>query len=98
MTWRERIQAARESGRFTEYDKDLASNWNTCAVGEQREAMPSVVLKFTELGTMPQDNELYNLGGGPNGFYTAVLENNINLAESLLDRIEDRVLAMKRAL
>ena len=34
MTWRERIDTAKQTGRFTEEDMAMAGSWCQCAVGE----------------------------------------------------------------
>ena len=34
MTWLQRIEAALQTGEFTQDDKEKAGEWNTCAVGE----------------------------------------------------------------
>ena len=99
MTWRERIIEARAHGMFTDDDKCAAGQWATCAVGEQHAALPLVVLYDNSLHC-PKDWELAELGshglrdGG--GFCAAVMRHDFDLADSLLDAIEDRVLVLKR--
>jgi hypothetical protein len=101
MTWRERIVAAKERGRFTLLDRLEAAKWSTCAVGEQHAALPDVVLYVPpEQGysAYPLDTQLMQLGSEcPDGFSWAVQKDDIAGAESLLDRIEDRVLELKRS-
>ena len=99
MTWRERIEAARERGAFTWREKaDAFSSWLTCGVGEQRVKHPEVVLYVDESENGgPVDKRLYVLGGdSQSGFGFAVFHDNFSLAETRLDEIEDRVLQLKR--
>ena len=108
MTWRERIVAARERGAFTDHDVDDArGSWLTCAIGEQHAAHPDVVVYSDETPYGgPVDGVLRTLGGPPwaplpappppCGFNEAVVLNAVDLAEDLLDQIEDRVLQLKR--
>ena len=91
-TWRERVAAARTRGRFTQEDCDLASDWDRCAVGEQRAILPMVVV-CTSLLLGPEDDTLNELG---RRFYAAIKAGDIAEAERLLDKIEDRILEMKR--
>ena len=100
-SWRERIVAARARGGFTIDDKTAAGSWPTCAVGEQHAALPDVVVyepsTFSASGVVPTDDVLTRLGSGHrDGFCGAVLCDDATLAETLLDAIEDRVLALKR--
>lgn len=100
MIWRDCIVAARERGYFTAEEKEQAGGWDTCAVGEQRAQHPLVVTyRFDALSRAgwPADHDLYMLGGVKGGFFSAVLTDNIALAERRLDEIEDRVLELKRA-
>jgi len=107
MTWRERIVAARERGHFTQADREEATSWTTCAVGEQHRHYPSVVLysdcrehETTSIGCgCPDDVPLLHFGdnGHPAGFAYAVSINDFRGAENALDQIEDRVLELKRA-
>jgi hypothetical protein len=100
-SWRERIQAARERGSFTAQDRKDAAGWCTCAVGEQRRALPDVILwtpphpfrlAWKEGG--PVDDPLETIGAE---FGDAVVLNDFSRADRLLDAIEDRALALKRA-
>lgn len=102
MTWRERTIQAHQRGHFTDEDKVLAAEWATCSVGEQHEISPLVVVysrlcqvsdACTAMG--PQDLILREFGSY-RGFYGAVYHNRVNEAESWLDKIEDRVLQLKR--
>jgi hypothetical protein len=101
MTWRERIAAARERGRFTQDDTRAGASWETCAVGEQHAMYPTVVVMAESalwLGTTigPADDTLFRLGDAISGFGDAVARNDFNKADVLLDAIEDRVLQLKR--
>lgn len=99
MTWRERIAAARERGRFTAEDRTLAGSWETCAVGEQRHQHPAVVLVIPGHLDLPADFDLQVLGGrAVGGFALAVQYNRPHDADVALDAIEDRVLQLKREL
>lgn len=95
-TWRERVAEAKVSGYFTKEDKLLANSWDTCAIGEQRELYPDVVLSLNLNHHIPADDILYILGQVSSGFCFAIYRQNIKLASDLLDKIEDRVLELKR--
>ena len=84
-TWRERVADAKERGRFTDQDVDLAADWNSCAVGEQHALHPFIVKLFP--------TNMFQEGFD---FITAVSDDRIDEADALLDRIEDRVLQLKR--
>lgn len=94
--WRERIAEARERGAFTDADRYMAAEngWGTCAVGEFRAQYPEVIkmLAIAEEET-PQD---YSLRRNGIDFGLAVGMQEIDVAEILLDKIEDRVLELKR--
>lgn len=107
MTWRERIAAARQRGKFTTADVHLACGcgWRTCAVGEQAAPYPELwrtLAPFSAFETesisvlIPIDPVLIWLGGNSRGFGKAVRTDDIDEAERLLDAIEDRVLELKR--
>ncbi len=94
MTWRERIQAARERGTFTREDCALAGDGNTCAVGEAH-------LAHGGRRSLAYGAAFYGMGADPAdkpgaAFFGAVLRNHFDRAESLLNLIEDRALALKR--
>ena len=95
MTWRERIAAARERGFFTQADLSDARDYLTCAGGEQ--ARCGRIFNFVELGhfhgSPAYDAQLWEAGSE---FPSAVLCNDMKLAEALLDQIEDRALQLKR--
>lgn len=101
-TWRERIAEARENGSFTAQDVQDASCWSCCAVGEQRQNMPNIIV-YVEGGKLPKDKILRKLGERSygafwlrDGFYAAVFKSDFDKAERLLDAIEDRALQLKR--
>lgn len=97
MTWRERIQAARERGEFTLEDfEDATGSWLTCAVGEQHALMPEIVLYGQPSVLGPWDTKIRALGNTFTGFGRAVTLDDVARAEELLDAIEDRVLQLKR--
>lgn len=93
MTWRERIVEARERGCFTKMDWYDAHDFSSCAVGEQRLALPGVVVMMDDCEA-PDDDMLYSLGYA--FFWKAVKVDDFTEAERLLDAIEDRVLVLKR--
>ena len=96
MTWRERIVAARERGKFTTHDTHEAlGSWFACAVGEQKSVAPALVRPILrpDTTTGPADDQLYQDGMA---FGTAVAHDLFDVAEKLLDAIEDRVLELKR--
>ena len=92
LTWRERIIAAEKRGYFLEKDKKDIQMWQTCAVGEQHEMQPTVVVRLTGY-TTPKDIQLYQLG---NSIALAVHYDLFLIAAEILDTIEDRVLQLKR--
>jgi hypothetical protein len=96
-TWRERV-AEWEAGReITTEEIALAKSFRTCAVGEQHQKHPDVVVYGG--GGGPDDEELFQLGGGYGaleGFLGAVRLHDAHKAGRYLDAIEDRVLALKR--
>src|SRR5206468_3368336 len=91
MTWRERVAAARERGRFTFKDRQDARDWCTCAVGEQWHQVPSVIVYIDD--QTPRDRALIDAGAQ---FCAAVNFNDFADAEALLGAIEDRTLELKR--
>ncbi len=95
MTWRERIAAARDRGRFTKRETKLAESWHTCAIGEQHQQLPDVVVYMpdSDKTASPDDPHLCRLG---HDFYRTVMRGCADDAEALLDQIEDRVLQLKR--
>ena len=103
MTWRERVVAAEARGKFTHEDFKLASVWDTCAVGEQHQRNSHVVVYIPtdcfchEFRECPQDDKIARLGG-IDGFFGAVILNDMHAAGRYLDKIEDRVMELKRAL
>ena len=91
MTWRERIQAARERGRFTPYDRDDASEYCSCAVGETVEKYG-----VSRGGFVCDKGSLFSAQAVGVRFYRAVKANSFDEAEALLDAIEDRGVELKR--
>ena len=88
--WEQRIDEARERRilglvpypRFTREERDLASNWATCAVGEMRHRYG-----------VRMDRTLGTLGVK---FYRAVLWNMVDRAAELREAIETYSLDRKR--
>src|SRR5688572_8829656 len=96
MTWRERIVAARERGSFSWADRQDAIHWTTCAVGEQHDLHPTVVVGIDHVfHGGPADGTLGVLGSLC-CFQGAVNRDDFDAAELYLDQIEDRVLELKR--
>jgi hypothetical protein len=89
--WRKRLIWAENRTFFTEHEKDLAHDWNTCAVGE------GLGLKKSDVGyhnLLPSgtDKELITLGAR---FYNfAVLKDNFQKGWEILEKIETRLRAL----
>lgn len=81
MNWTERIAAAKTNGGFTEADIRLASDWVTCACGEQ-----DLRIRRDFCGA-PLDLELADYG---RRFGYAVANHTPNSAAILLAKIETR--------
>ena len=101
MTWRERIQAARERDRFTADDlydagvHKLTRPYARCAVGEQADRYGAdLIFEWPEERIGPIDQELRDLGAQ---FCGNVSVHDFTSAERLLDAIEDCALELKRA-
>lgn|GEM_PF-7116915 len=71
MTWKDRIEAAKDNGSFSDEDKALARSWETCAVGEN---LPAVKVS----------SDVKRLGEDFNG---AVQQDDVRQAEHICDRI-----------
>lgn len=98
MKWRERVQAARERGTFSVQDRRDVGEWGTCMVGEARQILVEHGLDEVRVFF---DEQLKRLGvwGLPNtvkGPIHATLFDDFDLADRLLDAIEDRMLELKR--
>lgn len=85
--WRERIERAKAHGCFSESDIYQSALWACCAVGEQAE-LNSLVVSLCLIDAVL---EMYGMD-----FMTAVKQHDFHGAARLLDRIEDRVLELKR--
>ena len=79
--WYTRIIEAREWGEFTEGENELASDWPTCACGEQDDR-----IERDDAGE-PLDSYLSALGAL---FLRTVADNNFDEAELVLTQIEKR--------
>ena len=81
---------------------DATGSWLTCAVGEQLALYGAKAVVLQDTGyfeKLPQDWVLRTLGSTHDGgFGDAVLRNDFDEAEHLLDAIEDRALVLKRSL
>jgi len=103
MMWRERIQAARECGHFTLRDlldagccveNYEATGFSLCAVGEQADRYGAALFFLCpDVRAGVLDEQMRTMGGS---FAGAVSVHQFNRAETLLDRIEDRALQLKR--
>lgn len=104
MTWRERIVAARERGGFTHEDHERAHDWTTCAVGEQVDLTGERVQVLPVRFDGVKNEALLTLGErfvgcvsmACTGHAWAPTTAEIDEAEAILDRIEDRVFELKR--
>ena len=101
MTWRERIQAAREQGHFTLDDHEDACGrlnhgaYALCAVGEQADRYGTdLIFQWPDTRRGVLDQLLRTLGGI---FAGDVSMHDFSEAERVLDRIEDRALELKLA-
>jgi hypothetical protein len=81
LTWAQRIEAARARGWFTEGDKNRASEWTTCAVGE---ALPAEVDRWLSTLSVRADS----LARPGLAFAMAVGENDFAAASRLLAEIK----------
>ncbi len=78
MTWKAKIENAKEKGYFTKIDKDDAKMWPFCAVGEKCK----ITLSDTSVD-LPE--KIHDLGIT---FCQAVLMDDIKSAERLYKRIQ----------
>lgn len=60
--WADRLAAAVKRGKFTKKDVRDASNWSTCAVGEQPRKVTGVTVEVNLMGSRPGDDGLRRLG------------------------------------
>jgi hypothetical protein len=60
VIWRKRLAAAITRGYFTNFQADLAGEWDTCAIGEAKKLNTSIVKRGYHNG--PLDYELEKLG------------------------------------
>ena len=100
MMWRERIQAARQRGVFTQEDRMDAgcigstTSYRLCAVGEQADRMGSdLIFDWPKDRVGVTDPLLRDLGGQ---FAGCVAVGDFDEAEHVLDVIENRALCLKR--
>lgn len=104
ISWRERVAAARARGAFTKEEIRLACHeWMTCAVGEQHKLHPELGILVIPRGwtaLTPATPVLRGLGSegyaDDDGFVNAVMENDFDMAERVLDRLDDLILTYKR--
>ncbi len=82
--WRRRIEEAKEAGGFSEEERSLAANWDTCAVGEGYVALGKKLGPSQE----PRDPRLAELGAK---FYIQISNDSYRDASETLDRIEARL-------
>ena len=97
-TWRERIVEARVRGWFTDDDRQAASSYTTCKVGEEGRRAGLYILRelveFSERMAAPLRPHNWECDGIL--FWKAVCVNDFNEADRLADAIEDRALQLKR--
>lgn len=89
MTWRERVVAARQRGKFTMLEVVQAGRLDECAVGEAAAASGFTYSAIVER-QHPCDVWL------DLAFTGAVASGNFTRADDILDAIDDRVLQLKR--
>lgn len=77
--WRGRIAGAIIRGHFSEEERDLAENWDTCAIGEAKFNFGFHIANTPSMMGYGQD------------FYRAVKANKFKLANSILDAIEEQL-------
>lgn len=82
ITWRQRIEAARSRGSFTEDDREDADLWGCCAVGEMVDLNPA--LEKDTIDVIAEDEDLHSLGMD---FTHAVLSDNIDWASRVHEKI-----------
>ena len=88
-TWRERIAEAKARGGFNEEDEDLVQGWETCFVGEQ------VANGIVPRGIWYDDLAIEDLGiRATEAVYC--WSRRFKRAETILGKIEDRALQLKR--
>ena len=95
MTWRERIQAARERGKFTPADWKAYWNPKTCLLGE---TVTGVRGHYNPAFWNAIDNSITREGtvSLQERIQTVMRARDFDATESLLDAIEDRALQLKR--
>jgi hypothetical protein len=87
MKWRKRLIWAESRKFFSEHDRQLAHDWNTCAIGEGLQLRKSEVVD--NLPPSGIDHGLIVLGSR---FYnSAVLKDNFKKAWDILEKIETRL-------
>ena len=73
MNWKDRIERAKDTGRFTVDDLSCAFNWSSCAVGEIIDPYKRLTNKQIQLGFK---------------FFTNILDNDIPQAEKTYKEIQ----------
>ena len=76
--------AARERGRFTSQERNLASSFNTCAINEHATRIKSVIPKNENGERSPPNEYARRLG---QIFYDAVCDNDFSSALGVLAEI-----------
>ena len=84
MTWKDRLKKASWNG-FTDDDREAASSWNSCAVGELKSIQ-------RDLQGRPDDSILFNLG---QAFDAAVYNRDRRQARKLYVAIHKQVRKLK---
>lgn len=84
MNWDARLKRAEKQGVFLDADKDLAGEWSSCAVGENKgEYRTNSINKYT--ADRPRAGQLWKLGMD---FQWAVAYDKVSEARALYDRIQ----------
>lgn len=92
MSWTKRIKKALKVGVFTQEDKDDASSWTTCAVGEVSQRYPKVVVVVDEAyDHEPKNGRMEQLGAD---FYDAVAEDRVRDAAKIFVKIQAHTLKL----
>ena len=76
MSWKARIRLAKKTGSFTQDDEALASDFETCAVGEQLGPLPAPPIPLTD--------DVFQLG---QDFFDAVEDGDIEEASQIYRKI-----------
>ncbi len=93
-TWRERIAEARARGSFSPEDWRVWRSPFTCLIGEAAAVVGWGKIDRLKRLAFPESDDLLTSAQKP--IYAAMVANDFAAVDSLLDRIEDGVLQIKR--